>query len=311
MVPRMAMGGVQLMRGSSSTRQEVRLLSLLILLLICLIGLSLGLDSLRLQKGLRLARTERPEPEASETVPSNAEEDPSTPWATLGLASAALVVGGIGLIVSRRMRRTLLMYLYGGLIFVGTFVLVAMALSHFSFDLSQGSVGGPVVDALPEVPPADPSRGLVQATAIALSGLAVGTAIFLGWRFRRRERAPASAKPAVLEGLIESAAEAAQSIRQGHDARGAVTDCYRRMLRLLEDRGTASTPYLTPREFAVALRGQGMPIESVDRLTGLFELVRYGQRNDASLSQQAAECLEAVSRSSLVDPPPAEPGGSS
>ena len=113
------------------------------------------------------------------------------------------------------------------------------------------------------------------------------------------------------EELIESASEAAESIRRGQDPRGAVIDCYRRMLCLLEDRGTVSTPYLTPREFADALRGQGMPLDSVDRLTGLFELVRYGRRTDAALSQQAAECLEAVSRISSIDPPAAVPGGSS
>ena len=299
------------MRWSSSTRQETRLLSLLILLLFCLVALSLGLDSLRLQKGFRLARPERLEAEATEALPSTEADDPGTPWTTLALASAAMVVGGIGLIVSRRMRRTLLMYLYGGLIFVGTFVLVAMALSHFSFDLSQGPSGGPVLDALPEAPPAEPSRGLIRATAIALSGLVVGAAIVLGWRLRRREREPSAPAPAVLEDLIESASEAAESIRQGEDPRGVVIDCYRTMLRLLADRGSVSTPYLTPREFADALRGQGMPTESVDRLTGLFELVRYGQRGDAVLSQKAAECLEAVSQVPSTDPPTTEPGGSS
>ena len=298
------------MRWSSSTRQETRLLSLLILLTLCLLGLSLGLDSLRLQKGFRLARPERLETDATETAPANEDEDSSTPWTTLGLASAALVIGGIGLIVSRRMRRTLLMYLYGGLIFIGTFILVAMALSHFTFDLSQGPAGVPGVDALPEAPPADPSRGLVRATAIALSGLVVGATIFLGWRFRRRERETSPPAPTVLDDLIESASVAAESIRQGQDPRGAVIDCYRRMLGILEDRGTTSTPYLTPREFTDALRDEGMPIESVDRLTGLFELVRYGRRNDKALSQQATECLEAVSQIPSADPPTA-PGGPS
>ena len=298
-----------MIRWSSSAKREIRLLSLLILLVLCLFALSLGLDSLRLQRGFRLAGPDRVETEAADTAPAETADDASMPWTTLALASAALIVGAIGLIVSRRMRRTFLMYLYGGLIFVGTFVLVAMALSQLSFDPSQGGPGSQVLDELPQAPPAAPSRGLIRATAFALAALVVGATVFLGLRLRRATHEDDPVSPALLDDLIESASVAAESIRQGHDPRGAVIDCYRRMLRLLEERGATARPYLTPREFAHALQGEGVPVESVKRLTDLFELVRYGGRSDEALSRQAAECLEAVARTPYSEHPPAPAGG--
>ena len=54
--------------------------------------------------------------------------------------------------------------------------------------------------------------------------------------------------------------------------------------------------YFTPREFATHLRKRGMKDEHVDRLTRIFETVRYGGRSGVGFVDEAIACLESIQR---------------
>ncbi|MCK4681559.1 DUF4129 domain-containing protein, partial [Candidatus Bipolaricaulota bacterium] len=52
--------------------------------------------------------------------------------------------------------------------------------------------------------------------------------------------------------------------------------------------------YFTPREFAERLRSSGMMVVHVDRLTAIFEQVRYGGRPGEAFVDEATASLEAI-----------------
>ena len=83
-------------------------------------------------------------------------------------------------------------------------------------------------------------------------------------------------------------------IRQGRPLQGEVIHCYREMDQLLSKRRRIKPTYLTPREFADSLRELGIQSKHVRQLTELFELVRYGNRDDESMAQQALACLDRL-----------------
>ena len=96
------------------------------------------------------------------------------------------------------------------------------------------------------------------------------------------------------QAFAEQAAETAMRIRQGHPLQGEVIRCYREMDLLLSKRRRIKPTYLTPREFANSLREFGIQSEHIQQLTELFELVRYGDRDDESMAQQALACLDRL-----------------
>ena len=75
----------------------------------------------------------------------------------------------------------------------------------------------------------------------------------------------------------------------------AVRWCYKEMVALLCTQASVSgVAALTPREFAGALRARGMEDEHVDRLTAIFEQVRYGGRPGIAFADEATACLDAI-----------------
>jgi len=52
---------------------------------------------------------------------------------------------------------------------------------------------------------------------------------------------------------------------------------------------------MTPQEFALRLERAGVPGDAVRRLTGLFEIVRYGDRKSAPKDvTEAVSCLNTI-----------------
>lgn len=101
----------------------------------------------------------------------------------------------------------------------------------------------------------------------------------------------------VLPELAREAEAALEMLRQGGSLADVVMRCYMEMGRVLyETRGIARPQHTTPHEFAVQLLKTGLPAGPVNRLTYLFEQVRYGQTHQANPEQQneAVASLEAI-----------------
>ena len=132
---------------------------------------------------------------------------------------------------------------------------------------------------------------IVTATlASILVALTASPLVLLFLRCRRRKHILDDGADEIL-GI---AADAAREIRDGADVIGVVQRCYARMLRALSDRSGVNPRFRTPREFAAAMREVGLHSESVDALTEMFELVRYGGRSEEPFAAKAHGCLASL-----------------
>ncbi len=124
--------------------------------------------------------------------------------------------------------------------------------------------------------------------AILTAGGLLGAVRFF-WR-----RSHVSSSP--LEQLVQEAQEALVALEAGADVKDTVMRCYFEMSRVLdEQRGIRRAGAMTPREFEQQLKALGLPGTQVERLTRLFEEVRYGARvADEQEERQAIACLTAI-----------------
>lgn len=159
----------------------------------------------------------------------------------------------------------------------------------------EGSTAGPSPDAALRVETLTESAGAIwpiAATAILAAVLiALLTVPVVSYCLRRRRSALGDGD---ASGIEEIAADAVREIDAGADPIGVVQRCYARMLHALSKRAGLDPIFRTPREFAVDLREAGFAHDSVDALTEMFELVRYGARADGSLADRARRSLAAL-----------------
>ncbi len=109
-----------------------------------------------------------------------------------------------------------------------------------------------------------------------------------GWVLWRRSR-----KGAPYDALAEIARSALDDIGEGRDWGDAILNSYYRMNKVVADwRGIHRPAGMTPAEFAGELVSTRLPENAVNRLTGLFERVRYGDKHATSNDiQVAVDCL--------------------
>jgi hypothetical protein len=141
---------------------------------------------------------------------------------------------------------------------------------------------------LDEAPPGWLLWGTIVSLALIVALVMVGAGRFL-FRYRTRQPPP-------LAELATQAEEAAEAIRAGVDLQDTVILCYYRMSQTLqEQRGIWRETAMTPREFETYLARSGLPGEPVQRLTRLFEKVRYGAKAvGAEDKSQALSSLGAI-----------------
>jgi hypothetical protein len=96
--------------------------------------------------------------------------------------------------------------------------------------------------------------------------------------------------------MVASAETALRALEQGEEVQGTILRCYREMLSAAyEVKGVERPDYLTPAEFIQRLVKAGLPPQPVERLTHLFETVRYSaQPATKTMEAEAAACLQAV-----------------
>ena len=110
--------------------------------------------------------------------------------------------------------------------------------------------------------------------------------------YRRFFRKP----PSTTDQLRTDAEEAISGIQAGEDLRHVIIRCYADMSQIVnEQRGIQRQEAMTPREFERQLQGFGLPQAAVQRLTRLFEEVRYGNTElGKDAEQEAIHCLTSI-----------------
>ncbi len=287
---------------ATSTRRSV-LLGLIALLIVVLVVLSGGLGGVHFHPGKPL-----PQGQSARFAPPNTKSlpPPITLVNLFRIALFAILVGGgilsvIAAIVSPNFRRTLI-----HLLIPAAIILIVIYLLTLLLPL----IHPPTVPAhhAPTPPPIATPRQPVHVTIptetpshwwtllIALGGaiLVVGAGIAAWWWLKvRRERS--TAPESILEQLGEQADIAVSRLRDGDDPRTVVMRCYQQMCDIMNKYGHVSNPeYFTPREFARQLHARGMSTEYADRLTAIFEQVRYGHRYGPEFAHEAVTCLNAI-----------------
>ncbi len=290
---------------ATSARQSV-LLGLIALLIVVLVVLSGGVGSVHFNPGKPLPRGQITRP------PVVSATKPVAPSLTAGIVFrtivlAILIIAGIiaviGAIVSPEFRRFLLRQMVPvGIILVAIYLLsLLLPPIHLRTRSSPrpGHLTPPpaVTPSQPEhvtIPTATPSHWWTVLIALGGAMVVVGGGIAVWWWLKlRRERS--IARESILKQLGEQADIAASRLRNGDDPRTVVLRCYQQMCDILNKYGHVSNPeYFTPREFARQLHARGMSTEYADRLTAIFEQVRYGHRYGPEFAHEAVTCLNAI-----------------
>ncbi|MEE8592611.1 MAG: DUF4129 domain-containing protein [Candidatus Bipolaricaulota bacterium] len=287
---------------STQSRAGSVLLVLAILALFGLLILLIGsLDELSFQPRKHLTQVEPSE--EGEPNPQRA-----MPKLTRREQIYAYVLGGLTLVslgcvfVFRKLRKQLLQYLFMLSAFLLPLMLGLVLFGRLFSGWFQRHADG-IADTGPKIPESVISNPPTWALALAagvVAFLVLGTFAFVAIRWLAYRKLVEQHKTqqaeivAEQQAFAEQAAEAAVRIRQGRPLQGEVIRCYREMDQLLSKRRRIKPTYLTPREFADSLRELGIQSKHVRQLTELFELVRYGNRDDESMAQQALACLDRL-----------------
>ena len=119
------------------------------------------------------------------------------------------------------------------------------------------------------------SDSLVWAASIAVALFFTGLIAVGFWVYHKRHTPRSTA----LDKLAKEAERAAASLQGGGDFKNTIIRCYYQMSQILyAERGIRRDIAMTPREFEQALEEKGLPSEPIEYLTGIFEEVRYGNK---------------------------------
>lgn len=148
-----------------------------------------------------------------------------------------------------------------------------------------------------EIPPVHaPEWGVIMA-AIGIALVVAGIGLFVMLRLYPLLKKRRKDRNLLLDQLGELASDAVARIRAGDDPRQVVLHCYKEMSDIISyAEKIPNFSHFTPREFAQSLRSRGMSDDHVDRLTGIFEQVRYGGRQGRGFADEALLSLEAIER---------------
>ena len=142
-----------------------------------------------------------------------------------------------------------------------------------------------------EPPQVSPMVSYIVSFSCALVWLGVMWALYRGWK---RYASLNSKKP--LGEIARIARSSLNDLSTGRDSSDVIINCYLRMSDVVADKRKLHRELaMTPQEFAQRLERAGLPGDAVRRLTGLFEVVRYGDRKSAPKDvTEAVSCLNAI-----------------
>lgn len=213
-----------------------------------------------------------------------------------------LLISIIGFIISPEIRREtikrVIRYTILLLIILGLMQILQPILQRGSLGQEGGAASGAFeagsLESLPSPPDfvVDPPFWFVAGITLILITL-VMLAIWFSWRFIARLKAEAETP---LERLTQEAEQALKGIQAGADLRDTIMRCYFEMSQILkQERGVQRQQAMTAREFERHLAESGFDNKDIQRLTRLFEHVRYGSKTAGQQAEEeAVACLTAI-----------------
>jgi hypothetical protein len=144
-------------------------------------------------------------------------------------------------------------------------------------------------------PPAvSPIFSYLVSFSCALIWVGVMFVLYRGWK-----RYTAMNSKAPLTEIAHIARSSLNDLSSGRDSSDVIINCYLRMSDVVADKRRLHREIaMTPQEFALRLERAGLPGDAVRRLTGLFEVVRYGDQKSAPRDvTEAINCLNTILRS--------------
>jgi hypothetical protein len=148
-------------------------------------------------------------------------------------------------------------------------------------------------DSLP--PAFQPPSITPWMTYLISLGVFLGLLILTWIAYRWWERAQARRHTSLYD-IAGIARLSLDDLAAGRDWGDVIIQAYARMNAVVSDkRGLQRQKAATPREYALRLETEGLPAVAVNRLTRLFESVRYGAResNQADINEAVA-CLNSI-----------------
>lgn len=279
-----------------TNKQRLKLLAYLGLGLVALILLAAGLPNLELQTGGIMMEPLQPTLIFLEEEESTGEPVFVNPF-NLGSLLALVSLAFIALYAAYRwpeVRAALLVLL----LFTG--LILGMIYLYHTF----GEPPPPPEEEVDRPSPVEENRisqelldnppdWLDPITVVVTVVLLVAGAVVARFLWRRPWDRP---DRGTLEMITAEAEAALDELRGGAAVRDAIFRCYLEMNQGLRQRmGLVRDEGMTPREFEEELTRSGLPPHAVQRLTRLFESVRYGRQSGTEADrEEAVACLEAI-----------------
>jgi len=161
--------------------------------------------------------------------------------------------------------------------------------------LGGQSASSPIDDVAPPV--FEPPHISSWLSFFIAFGIVLLIAVFFWWIYRWRMLHRETSGTYQLDEIAEIARASLSDLSSGQgSAQDVIIQCYRDMSRVVVARRGLYREYaMTASEFAVRLEKAGLPREPVNRLTHLFESVRYGARTSAQGDvDEAIACLTSI-----------------
>jgi hypothetical protein len=139
-------------------------------------------------------------------------------------------------------------------------------------------------------------RTISLASYILSFGVAL-LLLFVAWKaytFWKEMSAASSGQP--LKQIAKIARSSIHDLSSGRNSTDVIVNCYLRMSDVIAaKRKMHRGDSVTPAEFAIQLQNAGLPSDPVQRLTHLFEAVRYGdRRTNPKDVNEAVSCLTTI-----------------
>ena len=206
----------------------------------------------------------------------------------------------ISALVSPELRKRLIMSIIRVAVIYWAFYIVA---ARYREVLSQMLSGGkPLPGQSPYTLGGTPPPAFVPPQTISLTSYLVSFGIavllvLLVWKLFKvwQENSTVSAK-LPLNKIAGIARSSLNDLTSGRNSTDVIMNCYFRMSDVVETKRKLSrNTSMTPAEFATRLEQSGLPSDAVQRLTRLFERVRYGgYRSGTSDVNEAVACLTTI-----------------